>query len=476
MKVQKLFSFVVGLSFVLQSSGAYAISAEEKDLLSRLEQVKERLKTSAGASAACEAPQAADCTLQSYCEKFDGKGRDFYLYQNEEGRQVPNFQMIAYTSSTDACLGKSNNNPLVKDPFVFPNQLTDAAVPGSPDQLNKNFLRYEAEQKRVQNIFTDAQERTVKVLTSRRTSENAEATDEMIKRIKAVELNFVKKNSELTELAKDGCDTPNAFYNPGTHQVTICPQMMNLPDAALFSVLSHEVGHSIDPCQATMNYTLNEKKISSDAPFSAAIGKVFIFKGIGENQNPFKDVVTCLQTEKSIAVAIPSLNESVKNAQQQLITGFGPNADYAVIASELEHEAKRVRQLYNSHKACHETTGNGHMQEAFSDWIASQTLKQKVSEIQETAKAQQYAFESQSFYIGLTCANLNQTAVAYLRPLIRNKCPALLEKMESADRPTSEGKSHPATAARVNRIMLATPEMQKALGCQKDESVSECPL
>jgi hypothetical protein len=46
--------------------------------------------------------------------------------------------------------------------------------------------------------------------------------------------------------------------------------------------------------------------------------------------------------------------------------------------------------------------------------------------------------------------------------------------MESADLPKEEGKSHPATPARVNRIMFATPEMQKALGCKKDDSIVEC--
>lgn len=480
MRVQKFLSFVVGFSFTLQGLNTFAASASDKDILSQLEKIKTRLQTTAAASVSCAVPPVEDCSFGNVCSKFDGKARDFYLYQNEEGRQIPNFQMIAYTAATDACLGKANKAPLVKDPFVYPGQLTDPAKAGSSPQLNKNYLRYEAEEARTKKIFTDAQERIVKLLDSRRNSENAESTDEMIARVTAVKFNFPKSNQELSDLAANGCEIPNAFYAPGTHEVTICPQMLNLPDATLFSVLSHELGHSIDPCQSVKPYSRSGDQITSENPFFSVYTyanqrKNIIFKGIPPTQNPFKEVISCLQKENSIGVVIPTLKQAQEKARKSLEDQMG-GKDFITpaMAATFADQERSINLQYESFKACHELTGNGHMQEAFSDWIASQTLKQKISEIPETAKAQQYAFESQAIYIGSSCKNLNETAVAYLRPLVRRKCPDLLDKMESADRRTDGSETHPATHARVNRIMMATPEIRKALGCHKDDGVTEC--
>jgi hypothetical protein len=481
MKVQSFFCFVVGLALVLPSSTVFADSNYGKDVLAQLEQIKTRLKTSAGASVACDVPQLEECSFQKMCSKFDGKARDFYLYENDEGRKIPNFQMIAYTSSTEACLGKAYPQPLVTDPFVYTKQLTDPDVAGGGPQLNKNYLRYEAEGKRSEKIFNDAQERIVKLLGSRRTSENAEGTDEMITRIKAVKFNIPKSNYEISTLAADGCEIPNAFYSAGTHTVTICPQMMNLPDAAIFSIISHELGHSIDPCQSAKPYVQNGDKIAVENPFyslytPANQDSYFIFKAISAAKNPLKEVITCLQTKESLGVVIPSLKVAQDYRRESLLRQMGGTSAQMnpAMAQTFEEQDRSIRMQYETYKTCAELTGHGHMQEGFSDWIATQTLKQKLSEIQDTGKAQRYAFESQALYLGLRCQNLNETAVAYLRPLVKNKCPDLLASMDSADRSNDESKSHPATANRVNRIFFAVQEMQTALGCHKDENLKEC--
>lgn len=480
MKIQRHLFFVVGFLFALQCPPAFAFSNSEKDMLTQFQKIRTSLQTSAGAAISCEVPQSEDCSFGNLCSKFDGKARDFYLYENEEGRQVPNFQMIAYTSAAEACLGKPFKSPLVSDPFVFPNQLTDATKAGTPAQLNKNYVRYEAQKERVGKIFNDAQERIVKLLTARRNSTNEVATNEMIARIQAVQFNFPKSNRELKDLAADGCEIPNAFYAPDAHTVTICPQIMNMPEAALFSIMSHELGHSIDPCQSAKPYSRNADKITAEKPFFSVYtyanqAKDFIFQPISAAQNPFKEVISCLQTEKSLGVVIPTMKETQERTRKNLESQLGATAEISpALAATFADQERSVRQQYETFKTCKELTGNGHMQEAFSDWVASQTLKQKISEIPDTAKAKQYAFESQTLYIGSRCQNLNQTAVSYLRPLIRAKCPDLLDKMESADQPNDGSESHPATNDRVNRIMMATPEIQKALGCHKSDGVGEC--
>lgn len=481
MKVQSFFFFLISFSFALPSGNSFANSKAEKDVLSQLEQIKTHLKTTAGFSEACDVPRVEECSFQKMCSTFDGKMRNFYLYENDEGRSIPNFQMIAYTGAAEACLGNAYPAPLATDPFVYPKQLTDPAIAGGGPQLNKNYLRYEAEGKRSEKIFNDVQERILNLLSSRRTSENAEGTDEMISRIKAVKFHLPKSNYEISALAADGCEIPNAFYSPGTHSVTVCPQMMNLPDAAIFSVISHELGHAIDPCQSAKPYTQNGDKIAAQNPFfsvytPAKEDKYYVFQAISAAKNPLKSVISCLQTKESLGVVAPPLSAVQERNRTRLLKDMGGSIVQftPAIAATFKEQDRGISVQYETYKHCHQLTGHGHMQEGFSDWIASQTLKQKLSEIQETAKAQQFAFESQALYMGLRCQNLNQTAVAYLRPIIRNKCPALVDMMESAELADDESKSHPATANRVNRIFFAVPEMQKALGCQKDDGLTEC--
>lgn len=464
---------------LLSAQLVFAVSAEDQSIISQLQKVREQLNTAAGKTAECQTPDMANCSFQDSCQQFAGKGKDFYLYQNAEGRQIHNNQLIANLEAAEACVGKSFPQTPVRDPFIYPQQMAEPA----------NLNRYQQESKRVEQIFGDVQGRMVQLLRSRRTSQNAEAIDNMIARITTAKILTPKNGSKIADLAILGCDIPNAGYNPQTHEVVVCPQLMNLPDSALLSILAHELAHPIDPCQMSMPYSRDGGIISQDevdvmAPISPP--QDAFFKGIKAATNPFKNVISCLQKPESMGVKIPSQNNIVAQLRSEAENAMGLKEEISeanesgdsdvtdTLRAALEERVEGIHRNYEEFKQCFNMTGSGHATEAFADWMSSQVLKQKISEIPDSGKAKTYAAESQMFFMALSCQNLAQSATAAVRPMIQNKCPGLLKQMEAYEAASGQTDTHPDTARRVSRILYAPPEIQKALGCKKDPGLIEC--
>jgi hypothetical protein len=480
----------MGFSMLLSAQFAFAVDVGDQGIISQLQKVREQLRQSAGASADCKTPDAANCNFQDYCQQFTGKGKEFYLYQNAEGRQVSNTQLINHLESAQTCLGKSFPQPPVRDPFVYPEQFTDPAKAGGTEKIRENLARYEQESKRVATIFSDVQSRMVRLLESRRTKANSDSIDNMLARVKAVKIFTPEGGLKPQELALYGCDIPNAGYNPSEHKIIVCPQLMNLPDSALFSILTHELTHPIDPCQMSMAYVRYHGIISqydTDLTNPEPQPKDAFFKSIKAAANPFKSIIACLQKPESMGVKIPSEENLITQLRTEAENALGLKEEIAdsdgnpqgdatdMLRAALEERAEGIHKNYNEFKQCYNMTGSGHATEAFADWMSSQLLKQKVADIPDSGKAKDYAAESQMFFMAASCQNLNQAATAAVRPLIKNKCGSLLSEMEAQGRTVStETDTHPDTGKRVSRILYAPAEIQKALGCKKTAGLIEC--
>lgn len=477
---------MTGLTLLLSAQLAFAVSADDQNIISQLQKVRQQLSQSAGASTDCKTPEAANCNFQDYCQQFAGKGKDFYLYQNAEGRQVYNFHLIDNISTAETCLGKKFSRAPVQDPFAYPEQLIDPVKAGSSQKVRENFQRYLKEIKRTEKIFSDVQDRMVQVLKSRRTQENSKAIDNMIARITTVKISTADANEIATPAIK-GCDIPNAGYNPSDHKITVCPQLMNLPDAALFSILAHELAHPIDPCTMAMSYTRDRGVISlSDVDFRTEEPppKDPFFAAIKTNANPFKSTISCLQKPESLGVQIPQMESIVTSTIKETEDAIGTKEEIAayqdgmysdvtdLARAQLEEKVQGIRVHYPEFKQCYNLSGSGHMTEAFADWMSSQVLKQKISDIPDSGIAKTYAAESQMFFMAISCQNIAQSAATVVRPLIQGKCSGQLADIEATR--DAESPTHPATHKRVSRIMYAPAEIQKALGCKKDAGLIEC--
>ncbi|MDG0816794.1 hypothetical protein [Bdellovibrio svalbardensis] len=481
------------------SSNDVENSQAVQEMIQKIGQVREALKISAASSQACETPTSRNCSFGGYCGEFADKAQSFYLYQDEDGHQIPNFQMLSYMRVGEACTRQPFPQALVSDPFVYPELLVSAEKAGGAEQQKKNLARFNKELGRARSIFADAQKRMVKVLESRRTKGNAAEINNMITRIKTAKFVSPKLGDGIYSLSAEGCESPNAFYEPSKHSVTVCPQFLNLPDAALFTTLSHELGHAIDPCSVAFSYSQGKKDLELNYPTfmggSGEKGKIKI-SAIPTNKNPLASVISCLQKPSSIGVQVPSksgLINKINEEEDALREEAAANSEEggeggeqsgipkgelgdATIAG-FEDQRKIINTHYDAFKGCSEFTGSGHLQEAWSDWLAAETLAGKIKDIPDSKKARQYAFASESVFLSIGCENVKQSVVSKIKAVTMGKCPFLDEVESLMAEASAEGSgTHPSTDLRVDRVMFAKPEIQKALGCKasSENNGSEC--
>ena len=137
----------------------------------------------------------------------------------------------------------SGSSTAFENPFIDLNFAQTIDLAGSKEKVLANQKKITKALDRAENIFDKSQEKIISYL-KKKISERPDRKDEfklMIKRIETISFN---KNVNQSAT----CSGPNAFYDPGTHQFTLCQQILEFPKASLEAILLHELGHSIDPC------------------------------------------------------------------------------------------------------------------------------------------------------------------------------------------------------------------------------------
>lgn len=463
------------------------------DAVEKIGRVREALKVSALNSTTCPTPDSPGCSWSAVCDKFSGKKDDFYLYQNADGRKIPNYNMVTNLTFAEACLRRPFPQASVQDPFSYPEQLVSAQRAGGEDKLRQNQAIYKLRLENARKLFSDVQARVVAMLEKRKDGSNTKEINNLIQRLKSVKFESPKLGDGTYILSAEGCESPNAFYAPAKHSVTICPQFLNLPDAALIETMAHEIGHSIDPCMSAFSFNADTKgEISRNIPESMGgfknPGKMK-FSAVAPEKNPMKSVVACLQRPSSIGTHVPTQAELLKkidvevNKLRSEARQDTPSSDEVqdgeilgdATLAKFDDDRDSIKKNYNSFKYCGSLTGNGHMQESFSDWVASQIIAGKISEIPDTTKARQFAFESQAVFMSVGCENVQQASVGSIQSAVGNECPAFTDAVHAASAAGEETESdHPETADRANKIMFAKPEIRKGLGCQTPSKTEEC--
>jgi len=471
-------------------SAPVAASSKYVDAIAKIAKVREALKVSAGASKPCTVSKSPMCSFENLCDQFNGKAQNFYLYQDQKGHKVPNFQMIMYLRAAESCLRQPFPEAAVSDPFAYPEQLVSEKKAGGLENQKKNLENYNQQLERARSIFLDVRAKTIEMLERRRTAENSDEISNMIARIKTVKFSSPKLGDGVYTLGAEGCEAPNSFYSFVSHQLTVCPQYLNLPDAALFRVMAHEFGHAIDPCSTVFSYSKNKQgTLDVDMPgFMGGDAKPenLEIPWIRPSKNPYNSVVSCLQKPSSINAKVSTkeeLLEQVDAEEKVALEEFKNNSEGGDEATErsIKDDFAGKRQLimdnYARFKNCPMLSNESYVKEAFADWVSSQVMAEKVTSMKDSASAKQFVFESQVVWMSMGCANVGQAVVDRIRSNLQDgvQCPAFDQESKSlyTGGENIDGQ-HAAISDRANKVLLAKPEIRKALGCKDKPEAEEC--
>lgn len=475
---------IVVLSLVLPSLSFGSSLRDALDTIEKVRTVRDAVKNTATMNA-CAMPETRQCSFESYCSQLTQKAQSLYLYQNAEGRQIPNFQMILNLRFVESCLRSPFEDRISDSPFLNPELFGNEQAAGGADKLKKNKEIYKKESERANSILKDVKRRAVVLVEKRRTSKNSKEIDVMIRKIMDVELNDEAVGDfSKGSLASVGCADPNAYYDPATRKIILCPQLMNVPDASLVAVLSHELGHSLDPCMLNYWYVkgldgeLEMSKIDDEWQNSG--DKEIEIPFIPPEKSPFKEVVACLESPSSMNIKVPAqaelirrIDKKVESLQQESDASSALDATTA----RLEDGREVIKKHYDRVKYCSSSTGNGQVQEAFSDWLSAQIIADKVKEAPDSATAKQFAFESQSVFLGVGCENIQQAVTAKMQKASGEECSTMAEELQRAkelDMKFNNKVAYQSDRDRVDKIYLSKPEIQSALGCKPRKIFKEC--
>ena len=444
-----------------------SIAAKNQEIVDKLATIRALLKNSAASpSKNCEAPLSTTCSFSSYCSQIDDKKESFYLYDDGQGHQFPNFSALITLKTAEVCLGNFNSLTIKSDPFAFPEQLLNEKAAGSKANLEKNKEKYQQAFARSQSIFAKTRERVLKTLEKQRTSENSSQIENMITRIKTVKLAGASLENGINGLVASGCEMPNAVYMNLRHDITLCPQLLNMPESTLVATIAHELGHAIDPCNTSFSFSQNQNgNYQIDTPESmGGSGKPGLFEipVLNPQTLAYNNVISCLEKPDSMGIKLPTKDEVI----DRVTTNFPQNTNLPDFVDE----------HYDDFKNCLLVRGDTKIQEAFADWMSSQVVADQLIEIQDSAKAKKMAFESQLILLGVDCPRIKKKTLETMDKAathISNQC-TQFRSLNQAISQDIQDPSHPKSEDRVNRIYFAKPEIQKALGC-KGESYLNGP-
>lgn len=395
-------------------------------------------------------------------------------------------------------------------------QIPDAA--GGEEKVRENQKKFQAELTRTYNLFLDAKKDVITVLKKRKNGSNDDEIENLIQRIETIKYMEPKVES----LFAGSCGSPNAYYNPFNHEFTICPQMLQSPDATLQMIITHELGHSIDPCIASyslqqhtgekkrnpqgdvmresMNVFLKQMKAvefnpkipkQSEVMYSSfdpeMVAQVYgsglnnhqsreVLAGVPLSKNPFASVVTCLQSGRSVSARMGDIEGAKRNVLENIKTLKESGApDSHPQVQSLKATLARLDSHYVEKKSCGymgSDKGPSQMQEAFSDWIASEVMAGKVeaaNKMGDREKAKQIAFEANGFFASMNCESFKlDIAEEVQQVMTRAGCQrrgtTLVEDLTNMSR---HEDPHPEGHARVSRIFMGHPTISETLGCKQ---------
>jgi hypothetical protein len=251
--------------------------------------------------------------MKSICEQFRGQQEQLYFYGGEADTRVPNFQYL-------------KNHPDEYSKIEFQGSYQDASV-------------------RSENLFLETKDGILKFLKRKRAHFSAIEYMDLIEQVKTVQLASLSE-VRIQKIAAGACRRPNAIYMKSTHEMLICPSLLNLPAFTLKKVLAHEFGHAIQKVQSKVSCFEQMPRRQVDEAFAdwvsseviaeilrAEPNKLTAKKKALESQMLFLSIA-CFSQETAHSYAYPSIQDRIEkiflaqNAFQDAFQCQNPSAPH----------------------------------------------------------------------------------------------------------------------------------------------------
>lgn len=394
--------------------------------------------------------RASDSLFDHLCSDFHAVRNKAISYRNSNSEYVVNIQMLETYKKFETCQAKDQNIKL--DPsFDLKVAEIEATFENSMNLTAEDLSFLNTKALRIFNLSKDRYLSILRSLQEKASAPDVKETfGELQQRIRTVRLTKSK-----------ACGMYNAAYDPITHSINICKEILKYPEATLVSIIAHELSHSIDPCilQFSLSSVIgsnpffkrdavfNEsdlKNAYTTIPFEWAESDFDIPKenfqtlsqGFGFDRNPFKQNIMCLEGENSVR-AIPR-QDSLKNSSVEDAAGM-----------------------------CSSSSGSGEIQESFADWMAYEILALHLRDLSVPRK-------NEALYEGVLnitvneCRTLESDIEREMKRLMQNSpiCGPDVEKffvfLDKLRGQRLVG-SHPNGQRRVDRLFLAQPYIRSLI-------------
>jgi hypothetical protein len=404
--------------------------------------------------------------------RFDHK----FLYENSRGERLENFPLSWSREAAIRCTGN-----FTRDFDYGPYHLI-SGVNILFDPENSEFKKsFQSKEERVREVFGKSKEQAVQFLQQRaqRDLKAAPYLKNMIKRIEAVTL-------EIPRYQKKGflgdCDLPNAYYQPGKASLLLCPQLLDLPEGALLGTILHELGHSVDPCNASLNYfqypsgnfqiTGEDESLRDDAGNDQSLE--LVIPKVGIENYPFRATLSCLQKPQAAGLAVPSQKLQMQSLEKSLQDKDNTAEDKEFLL----RKKNEITRAFKENPYCRTYTDSSHSEELFSDWFSAQVMAQIISQNQSSVRKSELSYESMLFVIAKSCPELEKKVKNLFMGTDQKQALKKCELFDSEGADSEEQgivHAHPNVTQRFERIILAQPTLQQALQCQESSQVLACP-
>ena len=368
----------------------------------------------------------------------------------------------------------------MQDPFLNAAILSDTSEVGHAARRKMKDKTNE-----LNGLVDEIREQIISVLTDQiqRYPDRRESLEGMMLRIRTAEFSPVADPMELMSY----CPSPNAFYDPTTHSLRICPQMMGHPREHLRMVLAHELGHSIDPCAVATPFYRVSTEGSEEVAYSvlnygllAQLGMPVtgseVSAAVVYPANPYREVLSCLASERSLnaRLADPERSRTLLVEAMRLARARGESTEV--------HEAilANLPNFMRDYAGCSMLPGESRQQEGFADWIAG--------EVMGKATAPTNLTEVGGMFFALECPGmvpeLNQEMQDFY---VRNNCAAAGESNLSAEMfpyvyqlgaffqqlSAQDNDEHSASVDRIDRLFANQPQLRARIGCEAQPKSGE---